>query len=95
MTNANNERPLDLATVKKWAKTQEKLFKDLKKKLEKAEDAALFVKSLDANDPGQRSLRNTARKLQREIPSAARFQKKLQREVENEIKRFGKILALV
>ncbi len=95
MKNESTERALDLGTVKKWAKGQEKQFKDLKKKLEKTDDVAAVLKALDVTDPGLRTLRNTARKLQREFPAAARFQKKLLREVDGEIKRFAKILALV
>ena len=86
---------LDLATVKKWAKAQEKLFVALKKQLDKTEDVDLVLKGLDVKEPSLRALRNSARKLQREFPAAARFRSKLLREVDGEIKRFGKILALV
>lgn len=95
MTNENTENALDLAAVKKWAKGQEKQFKDLKKKLEKTDDVAAVLKALDVANPGLRTFRNAARKLQREVPTAARFQKKLLRATEDEVKRFGKILALV
>ncbi len=86
---------LDLKAVKKWAKAQEKLFKQLKKKFDKADDVAVVLKELDVSEPSQRSLRNRGRKLQREFPTAARFRRKLLRELDVELKRFSKILALV
>jgi hypothetical protein len=95
MSNASMSGPIDLATVKKWAKAQEKQFKQLKKQLDKSEDVSGVLKGLDVSDPGLRSLRNRARKLQREFPTAARFRQKLLREVDGEIKRFGKILSFV
>ncbi len=95
MTNQNTEPSLDLATIKKWAKAQEKQFKLLKKQLDKTEDVMSVPKGLDVSDAGLRSLRNRARKLQREFPTAARFRQKLLKEVDGELKRFGKILGLV
>jgi hypothetical protein len=95
MTNASTSSALDLATVKKWAKAQEKQFKQLKKQLEKSEDVTVVLKGLDVTDPGMRGLRNKARKLQREFPTPARYRQKLLREVEGEVKRFGKILQVV
>lgn len=95
MSDSTNTSNLDLGTVKKWAKAQEKQLKDLKKQLDKADDVTVVLKGLDVTDPGMRSLRNRARKLQREFPTPARFRSKLGREVDGEIKRFGKILALV
>lgn len=86
---------LDLKTVKKWAKAQEKQFKQLKKKFDKADDVAVALKELDVSEPSLRSLRNRGRQLQREFPTAARFRQKLLKEVDVELKRFGKILALV
>jgi hypothetical protein len=86
---------LDLAAVKKWARAQEKQFRQLKKQLEKSEDVSVVLKGLDVAEPGLRSLRNRARKLQREFPAPARFHKKVLREVDGEIKRFAKLLALV
>ncbi len=86
---------MDLATIKKWAKAQEKQFKLLKKQLEKSEDVASVLKGLDVSDSGLRSLRNRARKLQREFPTAARFRQKLLKEVDGELKRFGKLLGLL
>jgi phage-related tail protein len=94
MSNASTN-VLDLATVKKWVKAQEKQFKQLKKQLEKADDIGLALKQLDVTEPALRSLRNKARKLQREFPAAARFRKKVLREVDTESKRFAKLLALV
>jgi hypothetical protein len=95
MTNQSTGTSLDLATIKKWAKAQEKQFKLLKKQLDKSEDVASVLKGLDASDAGLRSLRNRARKLQREFPTAARFRQKLLKEVDGELKRFAKILGLV
>jgi hypothetical protein len=95
MSNANASNPLDLATVKKWAKAQEKQFKQLKKLLDKSEDVTAVLKVLNVSEPGLRSFRNRARKLQREFPTPARSRQKVLREVEGEIKRFGKLLALV
>lgn len=86
---------MDLATIKKWAKAQEKQFKLLKKQLDKTEDPTSVLKGLDVSDAGLRSLRNRARKLQREFPTAARFRQKLLKEVDGELKRFDKILGLV
>jgi hypothetical protein len=86
---------LDLKSVKKWAKAQEKQFKQLRKKFDKADDIALALKELDVSEPSLRTLRNKGRKLQREFPTAARFRSKVLREVDVELKRFGKILALV
>jgi hypothetical protein len=86
---------LDLKSVKKWAKAQEKQFKQLRKKFDKADDISLALKELDVSEPSLRTLRNKGRKLQREFPTAARFRSKVLREVDVELKRFGKILALV
>ena len=94
MSNSTTS-PLDLRTVKQWAKAQEKQFKQLKKALDKADDVTLVLKQLDVSEPALRSLRTKARKLHREFPTAARFRKKVLREVDTEIKRFVKILALV
>ena len=94
MSNSKTN-PLDLRTVKQWAKAQEKQFKQLKKALDKTDDIAPVLKQLDVSEPGLRSLRNKARKLNREFPTAARFRKKVLREVDLELKRFGKILGLV
>lgn len=95
MTTSDASSPLDLATVKKWAKAQDAQFRQLKKLLEKSDDVAVVLKGLDVTEPGLRSLRNKARKLQREFPTPARFRQKLLREVDGEVKRFAKILALV
>ena len=95
MTNQSTETSLDLATIKKWAKAQEKQFKLLKKQLDKSEDVMSVLKGLDVSDAGLRGLRNRARKLQREFPTPARFRQKLIKEVDGELKRFGKILGLV
>ena len=95
MSETKASAPLDLGTVKKWAKAQEKLFAQLKKQLEKSEDVAVVLKGLDVAEPELRRLRNKGRKLQREFPTPARFRQKLLREVDGEVKRFGKILALV
>jgi hypothetical protein len=95
MSKASSSDPLDLATVKKWAKAQEKQFNQLKRLLDKSEDVAVVLKGLDVSEPGLRSFRNRARKLQREFPTPARSRQKVLREVEGEIKRFAKILALV
>ncbi len=95
MTNQSTETSLDLATIKKWAKAQEKQFKLLKKQLDKSEDVMSVLKGLDVSDAGLRSLRNRARKLQREFPTAARFRQKLLKEVDGELKRFDKLLGLV
>ena len=92
---SNSTTNLDLRTVKQWAKAQEKQLKQLKKALDKADDIAPVLKQLDVNEPGLRSLRNKARKLNREFPTAARFRSKVIREVDLELKRFGKILGLV
>jgi hypothetical protein len=94
MSNASTN-VLDLATVKKWVKAQEKQFKQVKKQLDKADDIGLALKQLDVTEPALRTLRNKARKLQREFPTAARFRKKVLREVDTELKRFAKLLALV
>ena len=94
MSNAS-ATVLDIKAVKKWAKGQEKLFKQLKKKLDKADDIGAALKELDVSDPTLRSLRNKARKLQREFPTAARFRQKFLKEVDGELKRFGKLLGLV
>lgn len=94
MSNSN-EDTLDLGTVKKWAKAQHRQFKELRKQLDKSEDASVVLKALDVADPGMRRLRNRGRALQREFPTAARFRSKLVREVDQEIKRFDKILTLV
>ena len=94
MSNSTTSQ-LDLRSVKQWAKAQEKQFKQLRKQLDKADDIALALKQLDVSDPGLRSLRNKARKLHREFPTAARFRKKVLREVDTELKRFAKILVLV
>jgi hypothetical protein len=92
---SNSTTNLDLRTVKQWAKAQEKQLKQLKKALDKADDIAPVLKQLDVSEPGLRSLRNKARKLNREFPTAARFRGKVLREVDLELKRFGKILALI
>lgn len=94
MSNAS-ANVLDLKAVKKWAKAQEKQFKQLKKKFDKADDIAVALKELDVSEPALRTLRNKARKLQREFPTAARFRKKVIREVDTELKRFTKLLGLV
>lgn len=95
MSETRAPSPLDLGTVKKWAKAQEKLFVQLKKQLEKSEDAAAVLKGLDVTEPELRRLRNAGRRLQREFPTPARFRQKLLREVDGEVKRFGKLIALV
>jgi len=95
MNDASKSNALDLSTVKKWAKAQEKLFKAVQKQLNKSDDIGAALKALDVSEPSLRSLRNKARKLQREFPTAARFRGKVLREVEVELKRFGKLLALV
>ena len=92
---SNSEETLDLGTVKKWAKSQHRQFKELRKQLDKSDDAAVVLKGIDVSDPGMRRLRNRGRALQREFPTAARFRSKLVREVDQEIKRFDKILTLV
>lgn len=90
-----SDNVLDLKAVKKWAKTQEKLFKQVKKKLDKSDDIAAALKELDVSEPALRSLRNKGRRLQREFPTAARFRQKFLKEVDGELKRFGKLLGLV
>ena len=95
MKKPSTDASLNLATVKKWAKAQEKQFRLLKKQLDKSEDVASVLKGLDVSNAGLRSLRNRARKLQREFPTAARFRQKLLKEVDSELNRFGKILGLV
>jgi len=95
MSEATEASTLDLGTVKKWAKAQERQFKDLRKQLDKAEDVTVVLRAIDVSDPGLRSFRNKARKLQREFPTPARFRSKVVREVDSELKRFGKLLALV
>ena len=92
---SNSEETLDLGTVKKWAKAQHRQFKELRKQLDRSDDAAVVLKEIDVTDPGMRRLRNRGRALQREFPTAARFRSKLVREVDQEIKRFDKILTLV
>ena len=91
----DTNKSLDLSTVKKWAKAQEKLLKGVKKQLDKSEDVAVVLKGLDVSEPSLRSLRNRARKLQREFPTPARFRRNVLREVDGELKRFGKLLAIV
>lgn len=86
---------LDLGTVKKWAKAQEKQFKELKKQLGKSEDVGEVLKTLNVDDPGMRSFRNRARKLHREFPAPARFRSKVMREVDGELKRYSKMLSLM
>jgi hypothetical protein len=86
---------LDLRTVKQWAKAQEKQLKQLRKTVDKADDIALALRQLDVSEPTLRSLRNKARKLNREFPTAARFRQKLLREIDSEVKRFGKMQALI
>jgi hypothetical protein len=86
---------LDLRTVKHWAKAQEKQLKQLRKTLDKADDISLALRQLDVSEPTLRSLRNKARKLNREFPTAARFRQKVLREIDTEVKRFGKMQALI
>jgi hypothetical protein len=95
MSDASNASTLDLGTVKKWAKAQERQFKEVKKQLEKSEDPTVVLRALDVSDPGLRTFRNKARKLQREFPTPARFRSKVVREVDSELKRFRKLLELV
>ena len=95
MTTSTTANPLDLGTVKKWAKAHVKSLSSLKKKLDKSDDVEAVLKTLDVAEPALRTLRNKARKLKREFPTAARFRSKLLREVDIEVKRYTKILALV
>lgn len=95
MSNSTSGTPLDIGTVKKWAKAHVKSFSSLKKLLDKADDIEGVLKNLDVSEPALRTLRNKARKMKREFPAAASFRKKLVREVDSEIKRYSKILGLV
>lgn len=86
---------LDLGVVKTWAKAQEKQFRELKKQLVRSENLAEVLKKLSVDDPGMRTFRNRARKLQREFPAPTRFRSKVMREVDGELKRYSKLLALM
>lgn len=95
MSTKANSSTLDLRTVKTWAKGQTKQLTALRKELDRADDVGVVLKNIDVSDPGMRTIRNRGRKLLREFPTAARSRSKLLREVDMEIKRFNKLLALL
>jgi hypothetical protein len=95
MSTKTTSSTLDLRTVKTWAKGQAKQLTALRKGLERAEDVSVVLKNVDISDPGMRTMRNRGRKLLREFPTPARSRSKLLREVDLEIRRFEKILALL
>lgn len=78
--------------VRKWAQDWARRFKDLRRSLEKADDGIDGVlKNLEVDAPTWRAFRNKARKLKRESPTPARFQRELFKLVDREIKEYDKL----